>query len=205
MRQGCIKRRRLTLVEIVITLVFLGLLAGFLTIKLASARRHASQTFCEDNIRKIAQAVRFYQKEYGAMPYAPFFLDDFRPIWGYLGDFKTFRCPAQPGKNGLPGQVSDLDGKTDYLFFPGEAVFADEKAPLVYGVRPHLPKFERLRADKIREPAVYDKGGPHHPNGINLYLFKSSSVEQRNEMCELWVLDADRKLILDATTSFPRP
>jgi len=73
-----------------------------------------------------------------------------------------------------------------------------------YSIDPADEKFQRIVADKIKLPVLYDFMGPAH-NGtyINVCYVLDTSVKSQRDMCNLWILDSSRKLILDSITPFP--
>ncbi len=73
-----------------------------------------------------------------------------------------------------------------------------------YGADVSDSKFQRTLADKLTRPVIYDKCGPAHGNYINLCDLRDASVSSRRDMCDLWVLNSSKELIVDSTDPFPK-
>lgn len=72
-----------------------------------------------------------------------------------------------------------------------------------YHIDPSNPKFQRVMADKIDRPVLYDRCGPAHLSSVNLCYLEDTRVVARRDMCDLWVLDKKGRIILDSTAAFP--
>ncbi len=73
-----------------------------------------------------------------------------------------------------------------------------------YGADISDSKFQRTLADKLTRPVLYDKCGPAHGNYINLCDLRDASVSSRRDMCDLWVLNSSKELIVDSADPFPK-
>lgn len=72
-----------------------------------------------------------------------------------------------------------------------------------YDIDPSNPVFERVFADKLNIPAVYDRYGPAHLDRINIANLSDSSVETMDSMNQLWTLKPNGDLFLDSVTQWP--
>ncbi len=72
-----------------------------------------------------------------------------------------------------------------------------------YGIDYSNAKFQRVKAEKTRKPVLYDRIGPAHLGTINICHIDDGRVESKADMCNLWTIDANGKLVLDSTTPFP--
>ena len=72
-----------------------------------------------------------------------------------------------------------------------------------YGIDPSNPVFERVFADKLNVPIVYDRYGPAHLDRINVAFLSDSSVSTMDGMNQLWTLKPNGDLFLDSVTQWP--
>lgn len=101
-------------------------------------------------------------------------------------------CKGNNGANGNGNSGNGNSGST------GSSTF------FAYGADVSDSKFQRTLADKLTRPVLYDKCGPAHGNYINLCDLRDTSVSSRRDMCDLWVLDSSKVLIVDSIDPFPK-
>ncbi len=206
-------RHDFTLIELLVVIGIIAVLAGILLPSLQRGRVRARQTACANNLRQIAIAANLYKQDHKILPQAERFLDDMRPFYSHLKSFKVFLCPGSPWSVREIRSMDKLEGGTDYLFWSAMEFTDDERngnnnnghgnnnGP--YGFDPSNPKFKRVAAEKIDRPVFYDRRGPAHLGTINLSFVEDTRVEIRKSMHDLWLLNKNGRLLLDATTPFP--
>jgi|GEM_PF-2510945 len=102
------------------------------------------------------------------------------------------------GNNGGNGNGNGNNGSSNSGSSTTSSTF------FAYGADISDSKFQRTLADKLTRPVIYDKCGPAHGNYINLCDLRDASVSSRRDMCDLWVLNTSKELIVDSTDPFPK-
>lgn len=102
------------------------------------------------------------------------------------------------GNNGGNGNGNGGGGSTTTPSTSGGSSF------YAYGADISDTRFQRVLADKLSRPVLYDKCGPAHGNYINVCDIRDASVTSQRDMCALWVLDSSGNLILDSIEPFPK-
>jgi len=167
-----------------------------------------------NQLRQIGLAGTMYQNDRKSYPLAYRFLDDFTLFYPYLNNLKVFHCPGNPNSRNLNLTYADLAGKTDYLYWAGSLGITDDENNgktnngngnnnNPYKFDPSNPKVSRVLADKLKAPVIYDYCGPAHFRSINIVYLKDVHVDVKADMCDLWVLDKNGKLVIDSSTPFP--
>lgn len=203
-----------TLVELLVVICIIALLASLSLSGLSQSRARARQAACMNQLRQIGLAGTMYYTDRKSYPLAYRFLDDFSLFYPYLNNLKVFHCPGNPNSRNLNLTYNDLNGKTDYLYWPGSLGLADvenngnhnngngnNNNP--YKFDPSNPKVIRVMADKLKMPVIYDFCGPAHFRTINIVYLQDIHVDVKPDMCDLWVLDKNGKLVIDSNTPFP--
>ena len=167
------RSRAFTLVELLIVIGIIAVLASLLFPVVSRARETAMRTLCSNNLRQIASSASLYRNDHKYFPQsAGRFLEDFTQFYPYLRNLQVFTCPGNPYAYNSVKTVNDLNGRTDYMYWPGYGWPDIEKngnpnnghgnnvSP--YKVDPSNPKFARVLASKIKEGVIYDSCGPAH-------------------------------------------
>ena len=206
---------RFTLIELLTTISIIAILASTLLPALSRSRDMAKQTVCINNLRQMAIAANLYARTHDeTYPVRERFLDDFTPFFKYMGGSRDiFVCPGNPNSVGKIESDAQLVGGTDYLYWAAFDIPDVEKNgghnnghgnnDWSYNIDPSNPKFQRILADKIKQPVVYDRCGPAHFGTIDIVYLEEGRVVTQNDMCDLWLLDANGRLILNSTDPFP--
>ncbi|MPM95339.1 hypothetical protein SDC9_142493 [bioreactor metagenome] len=211
---GVMLSLRFTLIELLTTISVIAVMASMLLPALSRSRDMARQTVCINNLHQISIAANLYARTHDEMyPVRDRFLDDFTPFHKYMGMRDIFICPGNPRSVVKIESDAQLIGGTDYLYWSAFKIADIEKNDKKnnghgnndwpYHFDPSNPKFARIFADKIKQPVVYDRCGPAHFGAIDIVYLAEGRVVTQFDMCDLWVLDANGRLVLDSTTPFP--
>jgi len=207
-----------TLIELLIVVGIIMILAAFLFPSLTRARETAMQVYCSNNLKQLSSASVLYRNDHKKFPLAEmYYLDDFTQIHAYLRNLKVFACVGNPQTVDKLSNAADLNGGTDYLYWPGGEFEDIEKNGNtnnghgnninVYGkFDPSNPKFARTAATKIKDAVIYDRCGPAHCDTINIVYLLDTHVQVKRDMCDLWLLNSSRELMWkNVSSSDPFP
>ena len=219
-----ISQKHFTLIEILLVVSVILILATLGVSSLARSKQKAHEAYCANNLRQLGLAANMYLNDYKKYPYTERFLDDFTQFYFYTKSLPVFVCKGSPFTiSRLPDSAS-LVGKTDYLYCFMGTYFVDLEKNAAknnsnkgnggnngmgnnigpYQIDPSNPKFQRVVADKIQDLVIYDRRGPAHSGRINLCFVLDTRVETRKDMCNLWLVGSNGRLILDSVEPFPR-
>jgi type II secretory pathway pseudopilin PulG len=218
------------LLELMVVVLVIAIIAAFILASLSRAREYAMQASCANNLHQIAIAHQSYKSEYKFFPRPYAWLDDFRPVHPFIQSYKVFTCPGKYPKTQLTS-IEDLNGGTDYYVCTinefkdlelngptaidapeddkkdnpsdnnGNAGIGNNLAAYFYD--PSNPKFERVAADKLKIPLIYDRYGPAHFSTINVSYIDDTRTGTMRDMCFIWTLDKQDTLFIDAVTPWP--
>ena len=198
------RSRAFTLVELLIVIGIIAILASLLIPVVGHARETAMQVYCCNNLKQLSSASVLYRNDHKKFPFAEkYYMDDFSKIYPYLQNLKVFVCTGNPQSVGTLPNEAALNGGTDYLYWPGNGLEAIEeknhciscgKIYSVYGTV-GLKKIRRIAADKSEDVAIYDRCGPAHCDSINIVYLTDMHVQAKRDMCDLWMLNYNRKLM----------
>ncbi len=84
------RRVGLSLLELLIVLVIVGLLASLTLAVVAESRKRSYRTVCTNNLRQLVAAVVMYREDYGDLPVVQGLTIP------YVKETKLYACPADP-------------------------------------------------------------------------------------------------------------
>ncbi|GIV08029.1 MAG: hypothetical protein KatS3mg019_0120 [Fimbriimonadales bacterium] len=84
------RRLGLSLLELLIVLVIVGLLASLTLAVVAESRKRSYKTVCINNLRQLVASVIMYREDYGDLPPAQVLAVP------YVKETKLYACPADP-------------------------------------------------------------------------------------------------------------
>ncbi len=205
---ACLRKSPFTLIELLIVVGIIMILAAFLFPVLTRARETAMQVYCSNNLKQLSSASVLYRNDHKKFPLLKNarFMDDFSPVYPYLRNLKVFACVGNPQSVEKISSVADLNGKTDYLYWPGGEFEDIEKNNNFnhghgnnvnpYGkFDPSNPKFARIATTKIKDIVIYDRCGPAHCDTINIVYLLDTHVEVKRDMCDLWMVNSAGELM----------
>ncbi len=217
-------QKHFTLIEILLVVSVILILATVGISSLARSKQRAHEAYCANNLRQLGLAANMYQNDFKNYPYTLRFLDDFTQFYPYLKSLPVFVCKGSPFSVSRVPDTASLVGKTDYLYCFMGTYFEDLEKNTgknnsnkgnggnngmgnnigPYQIDPSNPKFQRIAGDKIQDRVIYDRTGPAHAGRINLCFILDTRVEPRRDMCDLWLVDSNGRIILDSVDPFPR-
>lgn len=170
-----IGRKRFTLIELMVVIAILGILISILLPALSIAKEYAKSTSCMNNLRQIAMGYRNYMHDNnGQMPISIFWLNDFKPIYNYVGrQDALFVCPASGNKpENIWGWRNIFLRKGDYLMSGGtlrdiefKSLFNHGHGNNPYHFDPSNPGIQNFLDSLKKERIVYEKYWGEHFNG----------------------------------------
>ena len=175
-----VKKKYISLIEVIVTTAVILTLLSILASSIKSSRELTIRVQCLSNISQIRNYTEFFRKDYGKLPYSDKWLTDFSYAVEYLQgtkDLHVFTCPGS--KDPEIKSTSDLTSKTSYLYLPRSKTMANN---IQDGQNVGINLINLSDFLSKQDLVIYDKSPDHHRNYINIaFLFSGDEPPHANE------------------------
>jgi type II secretory pathway pseudopilin PulG len=194
-----------------------SLLAAMLLPRLHRTKEYAKRAFCMNNARQIALGFQSYSIDFkDQFPMNARWLDDFYPVYPYVGSLNVFKCPSTTTKNISLTTVSGqtLLVNTDY-YSAGTVTDIERNGNYNNGLGNNPYNFDPsnkgnkvttcLEAKKYTPRVVYEaKYNNHIGRMFNVIYVSDLHYEiERNGVTAYWTLDKQGYIETDVNNPFP--